>query len=549
MNTLPPSQRRMRDFLSRIPLPAWHPKADPIAQAHLERLARMDIAVQAKIRELDRRLPLFLLLRMQGGSGLRMASMLRHFFLEYVNRITQTGPHSLPSSFNVVEAFLFFNEDFMLFDLRQEREHLLRLHDYFDWYTAEQAIPDDPKILVDIMQEGVTYSFDVAGDTGEYAISTEGSRLAIGGVSMVRHENELTTMLLAAENPPYPPDSDIVRFPASGSDNLLGGKKGVSPDPSLSVQDRYFEGMKGFSKVLLLTRFDLDSRRHDVRYIQLDIGRGYEVLTDHIDLLVSSIPEDEREETIKHSLDGLKRYGQLYSALASLIYLPVMFIAEVNRVVETTFMTELTISKQKHYVRKARKEFGKQALELHRNIRCLTSSDTENLIIAGSRVIDPPEFTFESTGFWKPVGANEIGEDRAGNPIVGKTWVERTESYAVKSPESFVINNEHRIRVGNDPGIVYIMRTPAHGNDLYKVGITRRTTHDRAAELGSSTGVPLPFEVLASWKVSDCGAIEKDVHKQLKQYRLSKRREFFRTTLSSIVAAVEQAIASIEDSS
>jgi hypothetical protein len=93
------------------------------------------------------------------------------------------------------------------------------------------------------------------------------------------------------------------------------------------------------------------------------------------------------------------------------------------------------------------------------------------------------------------------------------------------------------------------MRTFAHGNDLYKVGLTRRTASDRAAELGSSTGVPLPFEVLASWEVPDCGSIEKNVHRQLKQYRLSKRREFFRTSLSTIVAAVEQAIACIEDGS
>lgn len=239
----------------------------------------------------------------------------------------------------------------------------------------------------------------------------------------------------------------------------------------------------------------------------------------------------------------------MYSALASLIYLPVMFIAESSRVVETEFVTELKISKHKHYVKKAAKEFGKQALQLHRTVRCLTSTNTDNLIITGHRVIDPPDFTFESTGFWKLIGANEIGEDRDGNPIVGKTWVDRVESYSVKRPESFVINNKLRIPIGNDPGIVYIMRTSAHGNDLYKVGLTRRTAHERAAELGSSTSVPLPFEVLASWEVGDCGAIEKDVHKQLKQYRLSRRREFFRTSLSSIVAAVEQAIANFEDGS
>ncbi len=420
----------------RMPLPPWHPKADPVGQAHLERMAKMDIAFQQKLREMNRRLPLFVLLRMRGGSGFRMANILRHFFLEYLDRLTKTGPYSLPSSFNVVEAFHIFNEDFMVFDLRQEREHLLRLHDYFDWYTAEQAIPEDPAILTDIMEEGVIYSFDLAGDTGEYAISTEWSRLAIGGVSMVRQENELSTILLAGENPPYPPDSEIALFSASDIDNLVEGHEDIRQEQSLSVRDRYFEGMQGFSKVILLTRFDLEHRKHDVRYIHLDVGPNYQVFTDDIDVLTSDIPKEKQEDFIENSLDGLKRYSQMYSALASLIYLPVMYIAESSRVVETEFVTELKISKQKHYVKKAAKEFGKQALQLHRIVRCLTSTNTDNLFVAGRRVIDPPDFTFESNGFWKSIGADEIGKDRQGNPIVGKTWVERIESYSVKSPES-----------------------------------------------------------------------------------------------------------------
>lgn len=538
----------MRDFFSRMPLPPWHPNADPIFLAHIERLAKMDIAFQQKFNEMNRRLPLFVLLRMQGGSGFRMANILRHFFLEYLNRLTKYGPYSLPSSFNVVEAFHVFNKDFMVFDLRDEREHLLRLHDYFDWYTSEKNIPEDPEILKDIMQEGVTYSFDVAGDTGEYAISSEGSRIAIGGVSMVRHANELSTILLAAESPPYPPDSGVPLFSSSDGVNLVEGHKEISPEQTLTVQDRYFDGLQGFSKVILLTRFDLGSRKHDVRYIHLDVGPSYLVFTDDIDMLVYDVPKEERADMIKNSLDGLKRYSQVYSSLASLIYLPVMFIAEASRVVESEFVTELAISNQRHYIKKAAKEFGKQALQLHRIVRCLSSTSTANLTTVGRRVIDPPDLEFNSTGFWKPIGANEIGEDRQRKPIVGKTWVERMETYAVKSPESFVMNNKRQKLVGNDPGVVYIIRTSSHGNDLYKVGLTRRTVGERAAELSASTGVPLPFDVLSSWEVSDCGAVENDVHRRLKQYRLSKRREFFRTSLSIIVAAVEQAIVNIANS-
>jgi hypothetical protein len=544
LTDLSPSARRRAELGSRMPLPSWHPNADPIARAYFSRIAEMDIAFQQKIRKLSKLLPLFVLLRMKGGSGFRMASLLRHFFLEYVNRLTRHGPYSLPTSFNVMESFLQFDDELFIFDLRQEREHLLRLHDYFDWYTKGQGMPDDPKILMDIIEEGITHSYDVAGDTGEYTISAEGSRLAIAGLSMIRHENELSVILLAGENPPYPPDKNIPT-----AEELTGkptkGKEGILPAQDLSIEDRYLTGMQGFSKVILLTRFDLVTKKHDVRYINIDIGKGYLVHTDDIEALRDSeIPK----EMIDESVEGLERYKQLFSALTSLIYLPVMFIAEQARVVDSRFITELGISTQNYHVRQAAKEFGRNALTIHRTIRCLTSTSTDNLTVAGYRVIDPPDFKFESTGFWKAIGPNEIGEDKHRNPIVGKTWVERIESCSVKSPESFVIHNMPRISMGKDPGTVYIMRSSAHGNDLYKVGLTRRSTQERAAEIGSGTASPLPFEVLASWDVTDCGKVEKEVHKRLQPYRVSKRREFFRTSLSGIVAAIEQVIASLEGS-
>jgi len=542
---LSPSARRMREFSSRIPLPSWHPSADPIGQAYLSRMAEMDIAFQQRIRRLNKLLPLLVLLRMKGGSGFRMAGILRHFFLEYLDRLTKHGAYSLPTSFNVVESFLQFDDEFFVFDLRQEREHLLRLHDYFDWYTKDQGIPEDPKILMDIVEEGITYSYDMAGDTGEYTISAEGSRLAIAGLSMIRHENELSVILLAGENPPYPPDKDIPTVnDLSGSPTK--GKEGLSPAQDLSIKDRYIEGMQGFSKVILLTRFDLETRKHDVRYLNIDIGQGYIILTDDIRTLEESeIPKEQIDESVK----GLERYKQLFSALASLIYLPVMYVAEQARVVDSRFITELGISNQNYQVRQAAKEFGRKALPIHRTIRCLTSPDTDNLTVAGHRVIDPPDFKFESTGFWKAIGSNEIGEDKHGNRIVGKTWVERVESCSVKSSESFIIYNKPRISMGKDPGTVYIMRSSALGNDLYKVGLTRRSTQERAAEIGSATASPLPFEVLASWDVAACSNVEKYVHKHLQPFRVNKRREFFRTSLSSIVAVVEQAIASLEGSS
>ena len=515
---------------------------DPIAQAYFSRLARMDIAFQEKFKRFQKRLPLFFLLRREGGSGFRMAKMLRYYFEDYNHRFLNHGPLALPVSFNVVQAFFEFNTEFSVFDLRQEQEHFLRLEDYFEWYTSDQKIPADPKILIDVLPEGVVYSYDMVGDTGAFTISTEGSRLAIVGVSLVRHEHELSIILLSGENPPYPPDSEVSFIERPNS--RPKGKEGLSADESLSIKDRYMEGMTGFVKVLLLTRFNLVSKRHDVRYLNIDTGPGFMVLTDDPKIFdPSTVGQEEQTEIIQNSIPIIDRYSQLFSALSSLIYLPVMFVAENNRVVEPTFTTSLGITTQKPNVRKAVKEFGKKALILSRSVRCLTSANKENLVSVGRRIIEPPNFTFETTGFWKPLGPNEIGEDKSGNQIFGQTWVERMDTYSVKNADSFVISTQTKASVGNDPGMVYIMRSPSHGNDLYKIGITRRAIEQRAQELSSSTGSPLPFEVLASWEVDDCGVIEKEVHSRLKQYRVSKRREFFLTSLANIVHTVEQSIA------
>ena len=40
-----------------------------------------------------------------------MSKLLRSYFHEYFDRYFKHGPHSFPSSFNVVESFLSFNRE------------------------------------------------------------------------------------------------------------------------------------------------------------------------------------------------------------------------------------------------------------------------------------------------------------------------------------------------------------------------------------------------------------------------------------------------------
>ncbi len=500
----------------------------------------MDIAFKMRLKEINKRIPSFLTLCTESSSGFRMASLLRSYFIEYANRILSHGPLSLPSSFNVVEAFFNLNDEFRLFELRKEKEHLLRLHDYYEWYTGEHNLPEDPQILNEVMDENKIYSYDLTGDTGEFAISNEGSTIAIAGVSMIRHGNELSIILLSGENPPNPPDEKISSEVLKGAE-LFIGHENINPHSDLSIKDRYLDGYNKFSKVIILTRLNLSRKKHDVRYINIDCGMSYSVITDDPEAY-GELPHNKRVEIFKQSEKKFIRYDQAFSALASLIYLPVMFIAKSESVIESKFVTSLFVNKRKHYVKKATTQFGKSNYHLHRIVKCMASKNTDNLVRGMKCDIDPPKFSFESKGFWKPLESNQIGTDKYGNSVVGRTWVERVDTYMVNSPDSFIISNRTKKPEGSDPGVIYILRSASHSNDIYKIGLTRRDVSLRAKEVGSTTGVPLPFGVLASWEVGNCSEVEKEVHSHLKDYRINTKREFFRVSLSTIVSAIHEII-------
>jgi hypothetical protein len=109
---------RIKKFSNfRIP-----PPSDPdhkIVMAALGRQAEMDIGNRLKLKEVNERLPYFALTRAEGGSGFPIAWTLRHFFVEYLDRLIKIGPFSLPTSFNVIQSFLTFSKQLLAFDLRE----------------------------------------------------------------------------------------------------------------------------------------------------------------------------------------------------------------------------------------------------------------------------------------------------------------------------------------------------------------------------------------------------------------------------------------------
>ena len=456
-----PFERRMEQFGRAFPPPPTHPLHEFLS-TRAKKWAERDISFRLWAQEAEKKLPSFVLTRMIGGTQLPMANLLREYFLEYASRITSHGFHSFPSSFNVVESFLTFSHNYFIFDLRAEREHLLRLYDFVEWFTSGVTL-DDPGILTDILPEGVIYSYNMVAPTEDFRLQTDDSELVVSGVALVRHENELSMIALCGESPAFTTDekfSDMEEF------QPILGKEGLEPHPDLSASDRYVKELPGYSKVIALVRFDLGGRRYFVRYLNRDIGSSYLSATDDPSIFPPEIGQDKQKDILAESSEVLQRYAPLFSSLATFLYLPAFVISEHDRTTETTFSTELHSLRNSRRVQKAARCLPSDLVCYSRNVFCVESTFAAG--IDDERTILPPDIEVTSRGVWKNLPAGDVGKDERGNPIVGKTWVERTEIWSQHRVDRFVIRKQEKQVDGPNPGHLYLMRSGSHSIDIYK---------------------------------------------------------------------------------
>lgn len=92
-------------------------------------------------------------------------------------------------------------------------------------------------------------------------------------------------------------------------------------------------------------------------------------------------------------------------------------------------------------------------------------------------------------------------------------------------------------------GHVYVISNiGSFGENVYKVGMTRRLEPmDRVKELGDAS-VPFPFDVHMMISSDNAPALENELHKRLHTHRLNRvnlRREFFKIELEEIISIVK----------
>lgn len=110
----------------------------------------------------------------------------------------------------------------------------------------------------------------------------------------------------------------------------------------------------------------------------------------------------------------------------------------------------------------------------------------------------------------------------------------------VEQQKEDVLNRERNTRAG----YVYIISNiGSFGEDIYKIGVTRRLTPmDRIREL-SSASVPFQFDVHAMIFSDDAPTLENTLHKTFRDQRVNvvnERKEFFHISLDEIQKVIEK---------
>jgi hypothetical protein len=151
----------------------------------------------------------------------------------------------------------------------------------------------------------------------------------------------------------------------------------------------------------------------------------------------------------------------------------------------------------------------------------------------------------EKSGYWKRIGFDEEGFDKKGRNVIGKTWVERNDIY-YSNPRGVTTVNEVEIYDNKNSGYIYVMRQPAHEENIFKVGRTRRTPEERKKELSNTSSID-KFLIINSFYTKDCIEAEKQIHNELDKYRLTSRREFFICDLRKILDTCENIVNKINE--
>ncbi|MHC6152735.1 GIY-YIG nuclease family protein [Bradyrhizobium elkanii] len=476
------------------------------------------------------------------GPSLFVDTYLRKFLLEYTNRIFHGRGNEQPVSFNVMRAFVTPDEKAMVLRLLDEKFFQFNLLDYLDFVTSASL---DPKIALRDFDELTIYELNNAGSFAQVVLPGF-ENLVFCGAAIVREGTEFSIMGVFGNR-----RSLFVEGPEIDPSEIRPQKREFIGDgPWDQTAEALFDN-EAYYPLIALTRVDVGEKLIHAQYILHETKQSFRITTDDPDVMLdveSYRPGADIDAALKNAVAELARHGHVFNLLNNLLHFPQFMSKREDDFYVERHPTQLKIEPQTTRVRKMRAALEPRYCPNFRDVLTLAQSEDPK----PSSALDPTDLKFETSGYWRALGLDKSGADKSGNHIYGKTWVERRLSWREVENAKADARQEKtsvvRMSRADDVGYVYIMRSPAHERNVYKIGFTTRDPEDRANDLSSTSGQPDALVVMQSWKVFEPRRVEQEIHRRLEQLRINSRREFFKANFQMLRQTIEQIIAQLDAS-
>lgn len=114
--------------------------------------------------------------------------------------------------------------------------------------------------------------------------------------------------------------------------------------------------------------------------------------------------------------------------------------------------------------------------------------------------------------------------------------------YKIDEIDQAIENNEYK-KEHTLAGYVYIINNPSLGEDVYKIGVTRRTNWEQRVDELSSASVPFKFSSNCILFSENAFALETALHREFDKYRVNKvnrHKEYFKLPLEDIEKIIKE---------
>lgn len=496
------------------------------------------------------------------GPGYPVDKLLRDLCIEFTNRYASSGTMNQPISFNYMEPFCniqFIEKSIAPYAIpRNEYHHLFSVVDYFDFVTSKESSVFKFSDLFNLPEDTI-YHFTQNGSVLDFTYSNKsGNEFVISGFSMIRHGCSLHWYMIAGEineTKEEEIESNCEEFNIENTPvhkrkfiSEVMGENGNSRGTKIIL-----DGTQNGHVTIFAGEFDIISENHLSRYLAKDFENSYSISTDD-PYAVFHLEKGMKETVRTDMLDRLESASIMWD------------IAQTFFQIKYYFEYRLTINKEfikNGKINLPRSAGAKAAFKYrYQNVSSIHISASSQVIPQNALIrYTPRPIKIEIEGYWRKIDPKFYGKDKHGNVVKGRDWVKADVSWkarplledtvfvksSISSARTTIDDyikavNSQKTPATEERNVLYILECSAMRDEIYKVGWTSKTAEDRAKELSSTTGIPVPFRVVKYWRHFSPSEIENRVHAMLAPYRINNSREFFKISLSILESIIESEI-------